>query len=150
MGAWFDSIHIKTENRDAVREALGQAAKQSRIKFLLGPPVRGWISVFPSDSGREELVSAQIARALPQAIFHLSVHDDDDFVYHFYREGRLIDRYNSDPDSFEEASEEEKQQCLGHPELFQDLIPKPESFAKLKTLLAGKSLPLSPNAWRNL
>jgi hypothetical protein len=71
-------------------------------------------------------------------MFHLIVHDDDVFFYYFYRNGQLIDRYNSWPDSFEEVSEDEKQQCQGRPELFQNLLRKPESLNKLKILLAAE------------
>jgi len=37
-------------------------------------------------------------------VLHVVVHDDDIFCYFFYRGGRLVDRYNSFPDYFAEAS----------------------------------------------
>jgi hypothetical protein len=135
MGAFFDSIHIRTKNSAAVRAALQEAAKLARCNFQVGPPVAGWISVFPGEIG-DEPVSAVIARLLPEAILHLMVHDDDFFTYHFYRGGQLIDRYNSCPDYFDEVTETEKQECRGRPELLRDLLPDPNAFAKLKTLLA--------------
>jgi hypothetical protein len=46
MGASFDSIHIRTENSDSVQKALEQVAKGSDCKFLLGPAINGWTSVF--------------------------------------------------------------------------------------------------------
>jgi WD40 repeat protein len=137
MGAFYGSIHIRTENSDAVQEALEHVAKQAKCKFLMGPVINGWISIFPDDSGQNESLSATIAVQLANDIFHLLVHDDDIFAYFFYRDGRLLDQYNSDANYFEEASEEEKQQSKGRPELFQELLRKPESLGELKTLLAA-------------
>jgi tetratricopeptide (TPR) repeat protein len=137
MGAFYGSIHVRTENSDAVRKALEQVAKEAGCNFLIGPALNGWISVFPSDSGQNDQISANIAKLVPDDIFHLIVHDDDIFTYDFYRDGRLIDQYNSCPDYFEEVSDEEKQRCQGRPELFQDLFPEPKTLGQLKTLLAA-------------
>ena len=106
-------------------------------KFLLGPPIKGWISIFPSEIGRVAPISSRISELIPNDIFHLMVHDDDVFHYYFYRTGKLTDRYNSGPDYFEQASEEEKQECKGHPELFQNLLPDPKSLSKIQKLLAA-------------
>ena len=137
MGAFFESIHVRTENADMVQKTLQQVAKVADYKFLLGPALNGWISVFPNDGGQSDRISLEIAKHLPNDIFHLVVHDDDIFFYYFYRAGRLVDQYNSDPDSFEEASEEEKQKCRGRPELFQELLCQPKSLGKLKSLLTA-------------
>ena len=135
MGAFYGSIHIRTENSAAVQKALDQLAKEANCRFLLGPPLNGWISVFPNESGQNDRISVEIAKRLPNDIFHLIVHDDDIFGYFFFRDGKLIDQYNSCPDYFEEVSDEEKQQCQGKPELFQDLLVKPESLGKIQALL---------------
>lgn len=135
MGAFYGSIHIKTENCEAVQKALDLVANEANCRFLLGPPLYRWISVFPNDSGQNNQISVEIAKRLPNDVFHLMVHDDDIFGYFFYRNGKLIDQYNSCPDYFEEVSDEVKHQCRGRPELFKDLLPKPESLEKLKALL---------------
>jgi tetratricopeptide (TPR) repeat protein len=137
MGAFFDSIHIRNKNADAVQKALEQIAKEAGCKFLIGPILNGWISVFPSDNGQNDEICAKIATLVSDDVFHLIVHDDDVFIYCFYRNGRLIDEYNSHPNYPDEDSEEEKQKCQGHPELFQDLL-KPESLGKLKNLIAAE------------
>jgi hypothetical protein len=137
MGAFFDSIHVRTENSRSVQKALEQIAKEADCKFLLGPALNRWTSIFPSDSGKDDEICAKIAKLIPNDVFHLIVHDDDIFIYCFYRNTQLIDEYNSWPDSFEEVSEAEKQKCRGRPELFQDLLRDPKSLGKLKTLLAA-------------
>src|SRR5689334_19428419 len=137
MGAFYESIHVRTENSAAVQKALERIAKEVDCKFLIGPAINGWISVFPSESEQTDRISVDIAKCLPDDILHLIVHDDDIFSYFFYRDGRLIDQYNSCPDYFDEVSEEEKRECRGHPELFQELCRQPRSLGKLKTLLAA-------------
>ena len=137
MGTFYGSILVRTENSDEVQKALGEVAQVTDHKFLLGPPVSGWISIFPDRSGQSDKTSVEIAKLLPNDIFHLVVHDDDIFSYYFYRDGRLVDQYNSCPDYFGEVSSEDKKQCLGRPELFQDLLTKPGSLSKLKTLIAA-------------
>jgi hypothetical protein len=79
MGAFFDSIHVRTENLDAVQKALNHVAKETDYKFLIGPALNGWISVFPNTSRQSNQISDEIAKRLPNDIFHLIVHDDDIF-----------------------------------------------------------------------
>lgn len=137
MGAFFGSILIKTENSGAVQTALETVGREAKCKFLMGPALNGWISVLPNDSGQNDQISVELTRLLPEDIFHLIVHDDGLFAYFFYRQGRLLDQYNSDPDYFEAVSREERNECRGRPELYQDLLPAPDSLSKLKALLAA-------------
>src|SRR5436190_13112652 len=123
MGAFYGSILVKTEDLEAIRRVLGHVARESDNRFLVGPALNGWVSIFPNNSGQNDQVSAEIAKLDSHDIFHLIVHDDDIFTYYFYRNGKLIDQYNSCPNYFHEVSEAEKEQCKGNPEMFQDLLP---------------------------
>lgn len=121
--------------------ALQKIVQRTDGKFLVGPVVNGWISVFPEED-QTEAVSADIAKVLLTDIFQFMVHDDDIFMYWFYRNGKLVDHYNSCPEYFEgmagvNVSEEEKHECSGRPELFQDLLKAPGSLPKLEELLAA-------------
>lgn len=137
MGTFYGSILVRTEDSEGVRLVLSQVAKEADHRFLVGPALDGWISVFPNNGGQSDEISSEIAKLIPHHIFHLIVHDDDVFGYFYYREGKLVDRYNSYPDYFHEGSDEEKKQTAGRPELFADLLPRPESLSQLKTLLNG-------------
>src|SRR5271165_7082884 len=118
MGAFYESIHVRTEDSEAVRKALDRLVMESQCKFLLGPALDGWISVFPDDRGPNEQISADVARLVLRDVFHLIVHDDDIFIYYFYRERRLVDQYNSNPHYFDEVSEEDEPAGQGNPERF--------------------------------
>jgi tetratricopeptide (TPR) repeat protein len=141
MGAFFGSIHVRTENKEQVLTALREIARQCDWKFLVGPAINGWISVFHNED-QDSRVSTEIAKLLPHDLFQLMVHDDDIFAYWFYRDRRLVDRYNSCPDYFEGVantvvSDEEKRESRGRPELFQDLLKDAAGLNRLKTLLAA-------------
>jgi hypothetical protein len=41
MGAFFDSMHIRTENSDVDQKALNNVAKDADCKFLLGMALNG-------------------------------------------------------------------------------------------------------------
>jgi WD40 repeat protein len=137
MGTFYGSVLVRAENSNVVRKALEVVAKNSKSRFLLGPALNGWVSVFPNDAGQNDRVSAEIAKELPNDILHLAVHDDDIFSYYVYRNGRLADRYNSCPDHFGPVSSDEKKQCVGHPEVFEHLLPNAnaKTLEKLKKLL---------------
>jgi hypothetical protein len=137
MGTFYGSILVRSEDTEAIKNALVAMANQEGCKFLLGPPINGWSSLFPNESGQNEAVSAELARVLPNDIFHLIVHDDDVFAYFYYRDGKLIDQYNSCPDYFEEVTEAERQASRGRPELLQPLISNEETLNELKTLLTA-------------
>lgn len=137
MGTFYGSVLVRTEKSDEVQKALDEVAKATNCKFLIGPAVNGWISAFPDNSGQNEKTSVEIAKRLPNDIFHLIVHDDDVFAYFFFRNGQLVDQYDSCPDYFKKVSPEEKQRWQGRPEVFQDLLTKSGSLNKLKTLLAA-------------
>jgi tetratricopeptide (TPR) repeat protein len=138
MGAFFESIHIRTEKIEEVQPALRRIAKDTGGKFFISPALNGWIGVFFSEIIERDRVLTGIAERLPNDIFHVNVHDDDIFTYAFYRGGQLIDQYNSCPDYFGEVSDEEKAAGQGHPELFQDLLGGRNSLSQLKTLLTAK------------
>jgi WD40 repeat protein len=134
MGAFYGSIIIRTEDLDGVRKALEGLAKGNSSRFLVGPPIRGWISVFPNES-QDMGVSAKLAELIPNDLFQLLVHDDDLFAYSFYRKGQLVDEYNTCPDAFGDVPEEEMRLTIAHPERFQDLMSGPEVLGKLQSLL---------------
>ncbi|MBI4027477.1 MAG: hypothetical protein HY360_21000 [Verrucomicrobia bacterium] len=138
MGAFYGSIHLRTGDVISIRTALEKVFANSECKFLVGPPLEGWVSIFPEGSGQDASISAEIAKVFPEDVLHLMVHDDDIFAYYFYRKGRCVDQYSSCPDYFGEVSDEEKRHFQGQPELLKDLLPKPENLAELRPLLGMK------------
>lgn len=139
MGGFYGSVQIRSDDRDAVRTALEQLAKEQR-KFLLGPPLNGWIGVYPDGGGQDLGVASELARRLKVELIAMLVHDDDIFAYEYYRDGHRVDQYNSIPDYFGEGvSEQERRELSGRPETFAHLASDPEKFARVRERLAAQA-----------
>jgi hypothetical protein len=135
MGAFFSSIQVRSEDRDAVKAAVESVAKESKQMFLLGPPLDGWIAVYLDDSGQGNQCATTLAKQLNTIVLSLMVHDDDIFFYNFFRNGELLNEYSSNPDYFEEVSAEEHKRLKARPDLFRELVSSPEKLAELSRLL---------------
>jgi hypothetical protein len=116
MGAFYGSVHVRSEDVVPVRQALEEIAAAGRTRFLMGPPSGGWIGVYPSDHGQDPAVSAAIAERIHAPLIHLVVHDDDVFAYVLYDAGGPIDEYDSHPDYFETAPATRWQETAGRAE----------------------------------
>ncbi len=117
-----------------MQSAAEAVAGQCGMRFFVAPPINGWITLFPSNHGHDQRPVLALAAALPSLdIVHVVLHDSGVFVYGYYRNGQLIDEFNSAPDYFDQASPEEHERQRGRPELFADL---PEvDVAKLRNAL---------------
>lgn len=100
MGAFLGSVHCRTESRHDVLEAVERVARRTRTRFLVGPPIGGWVATYPENHGQDEGVSKALARWLSCPLIHVLVHDDDVFAYFYYRENRRADQFSSRPDYF--------------------------------------------------
>jgi hypothetical protein len=136
MGAFYGSIHVRTEGREAVLDAAKSLARKGDARFLVAPVLRGWVTLFPNNNGQDERMSKTLAGRLSDEILQVIVHDDDIFSYAFYRDGKLVDQYNSRPDYFGRVSKKKKEQSRGHPETLVHLLSKPETLDELKLLLS--------------
>jgi hypothetical protein len=112
MGGFYNSIHIRTPDRAAVKSAVESIARSTNIRNLLGPVINGWVGVYPDTHGQEPNISRDIAQQVDADVLHLMVHDDDLLAYWFYRDHELVDSYWSEPGYFgEENRVEEEQRC---------------------------------------
>jgi len=137
MGAFYGSIQVRSEDRDAVKAAVESVAQESKRKFLLGPPLNGWIAVYPDDSGQDEACAAALAKRLNTILLQLIVHDDDVLIYNYFRNGELLNEYSSRPDYFEDVSAANRERLRPKPEVFRDLVNSPEKLAKISRLLGA-------------
>jgi hypothetical protein len=145
MGAFYGSVQIRTEDRDAVRKVVEQVAKKQKTRFLVGPVRNGWVGVYPENNGQDTRVAGVLAAKFPVDVLYLMVHDDDVFAYSFYQGGELVDQYNSCPDyfdgAFDEADPEEElgeegMEDGGRPEVFRHLLRSDMDLAGLQALLS--------------
>lgn len=139
MGNFFDSIHVRSESYDQIRTILTELAKKGGHKFYLAPAINGWVSVFPNNYGQISL-GVKVAKHIDSDLLQLLVHDDDVFCYWYYRNGKLIDEYNSCPDYFgEEVSAKERKRLKGRPEAFKELVGNEGKVGEIRKILRIKS-----------
>lgn len=140
MGSFYDSIHVRTESCDSVKDVLTDISKQEEeYKFYLSPVINGWVSLYSNKYG-DEKIAPEISKRLSKHVLHLLIHDDDIFCYAFYFNGDLIDEYNSRPDYFgEKVSSKEKKRLKGNPEVFRELLSDKNSIKKISKILKPPS-----------
>ena len=135
MGGFYGSVQIRGADRNTIKSVVEKLASKQELRFLIGPELGGWVGVYPADHGQDTRTGRAIARKLSGELFHLLVHDDDFFVYEYYRDGKLVDRYNSRPDYFAPVSASEARKLRGRPETFGHLAVSGDVFT-LKSMLA--------------
>lgn len=136
MGGFYGSIHIRTEPYELIKKTLHDMAKKDGYKFYLAPAINGWISFFPDNYGQIPIAS-EIAKHFRFDILQLMVHDDDIFCYWYYRDGKLIDEYNSCPDYFgDEVTIRDIERLAGRPEVFMGLVNDPCKIDSIREILA--------------
>jgi WD40 repeat protein len=136
MGGIYGSVHVRTSDLGKVVEAARAIAEKSSTTFLVGPPLNGWIGVYPSDHGAHPSVSASLAGLVSADILHLISYKEDVFSYFYYRQGSLVDAYCSYPDYFGEAPSSEPARYSGRPEAFAALLQDPGKVAEIGDILA--------------
>ena len=136
MGAWLFSLHVHSSDRALVRRAAEEVAAEHGTRFLLSPVKKGWIAFLADFSTFSENIGAALALRVGGApVFECTVADDDDFRYHFYRDGRLVDRYCAAPDAFDGIPKAERPSWRGEPNRFADLFNSPKGVTACAELL---------------
>ena len=122
MGAFYGSVQVRGDDRDAIRAAVEGLSRKTGRKFLLGPSLDGWIGIYPDDCGQDLELAGDLARRLSGEAFAVRVHDDDFFAYEYYRGGELVDAYDSAFVNGDEAFGEEPLEPNSRPEAFAHLV----------------------------
>jgi hypothetical protein len=135
MGAFYGSIHVRTDDADLVHRTLSTWVRRNRCAFFVGPSIRGWVGVYPENAGEDFTISKKLAAKIPADLVHVMVHDDDIFAYCLYRRGKLVDEFNSTPDYFKPVPARQKAKLRGRPELLADFLAGPGAIAEMRQVL---------------
>ena len=122
MGGFYGSIQFRSDDRDAVLRLAETIAKERACKFLCGPPLRGWIGLYPNSNGQDEGIASALAETWPGELLYLLVHDDDVFVYRYFRAGARIDAYWSAPGYFGDENRATQERETGNPDAYAHLV----------------------------
>jgi len=129
---------LRGEDERAVQKILQDLSAKKEWRFLLAPPLQTWIAVYPEHHGQDDRVSRAIAKRWATDVLHVLVHDDDIFCYFYYRAGKLVDQYDSNPDYFRKASAAKKARLRGEPASFRELLAE-KQLRRLEELLHPES-----------
>ena len=146
MAGFYGSLQVRGVDGASVRRVLDECARSTGTRFLIGPPLNGWVGIYPEDSGQDPELANRVAQDLGGEIFAVRVHDDDSFAYEYYRDGARLDAYDSslvDPDDLSEAESSPSQ---WRPEAFAHLVSDPPRLAALKDRLAEFAARREPRA----
>lgn len=133
MGGHYGTIHVRTEDRDAVRSSVEDLVSDRARRYLIAPAINGWVTIFPENNGQDSAVSKALATKLPdKTIIHCVVHDDDVFAYWLFEGGQTVDTYNSCPNYFSDKNPPPRG---GNAAAFSDLLANPKKVQELQSLL---------------
>jgi|SRR5580658_75838 ankyrin repeat protein len=142
MGASFTNCHVRTSDKARCSQA---ASALVSARALLTEPKKGWITVYDEASETQDIAELQrVAKGLSQKlateVFAFLLHDSDMFLYHAYRKGKLVDRFNSRPDYFGEVTTAERKKWAGNFKKLLPLAPAGVSVERIRRVLGEKAL----------
>jgi hypothetical protein len=122
VGTFFTNYQVHTQDIEACIKAATTIVKS---RALVTQPESGWISIYDEtselqDSAELQRVASELSEKLATEVFAFLVHDSDVFVYWFYRKGKLVDQFNSNPNYFGPMKSAERKKWAGQ---FQKLAP---------------------------
>jgi hypothetical protein len=122
MGAFYGSIQVRRDDRDAVLTAVERVATERGVRCLVSPVLNGWIGVYPEHYGQDDTFGAGLARELSGLVLHMLVHDSDVMVYWLWQDHQLVDSYVSRPGRFGAGDQMAQERMSGEPESFRAVI----------------------------
>lgn len=152
MGAFYCSINVRCENQQAVSE-IWKALWRPEVACFISPCQNGWVSIFP-DQCDADAGSVAISQRMNTSVLCLHVHDSDVFDYSYYKNGLEIDSFCSNPDYFNDGSDDAemmRKMLASQPELLAELLTRPEDLEKLQSILDRmKTIPLCEDNFEDL
>jgi hypothetical protein len=137
MGEFLDAIYTRGTDAETLPQQLAGAARELNCCFLVAPEMRGWTAIY-SSRGQDGEVAKALHKLLKTEVLFTLVHDGDIFCYDYYRDGKLVDQYNSRPDYFGKVSAKKRQSLAGRPELLLPLLRDPSDVGELESILRSE------------
>jgi hypothetical protein len=108
MGSTFTSYQIRSEDQPAAVAAMTPLAGE---RAYVSPPDEGWITLYDevSDEQSEDVIrrtAMALSRKLKASVLAFLVHDGSTLIYLLYRNGQIIDEFNSNADQFDAETRE--------------------------------------------
>jgi len=137
MGASFTNLHVRNSSAAAV----GAMAKNfAETRGYVSPDANGWVTVYDeaADSQNIEILcdmAAGISKELKTVVIAFMVHDSDIAFYWVYKDGSLVDEFDSCPDYFQSVDDATKQRVKGRTEVLLPLCVPGTTLGQLEDVL---------------
>jgi len=133
MGAFYYSIHVKTDDPAPVLDVVKSIAKKTKC-CLVSPLQRGWVSILPEHSKDFEKTAKLISGKLDIPLLAVSFYDGDVLSSTIYHQGKVVDLYSSHPDYFQKIEPRVVQKYHGNPEKYDLFLDSPKDIQQLGEL----------------
>lgn len=115
MGSFLTNYQVRSNSPADVVRLLAPLVDRAYIS----PAKNGWVTVYEEKSDeQDERVLSRFAQMLSSklgtSVFAFLVHDSDVLLYFLCENGREVDRYNSNPDYFQEADDDTRARVRGN------------------------------------
>jgi ankyrin repeat protein len=142
MGSSFTNCHVRTSDKARCSKAASEVVS---ARALLTEPRRGWITVYDEASETQDIAVLQrvakgLSHKLATDVLAFLIHDSDMFLYHAYRKGKLVDRFNSRPEHFGEVTSAERKKWAGSFKKLLPLAPAGVSVERIGRVLGKKTV----------
>src|ERR1035438_8858172 len=137
MGEFFYAIYTPGTDAQMLPRQLADAARELNCCFLVAPEIQGWTAIY-SSRGQDGKVAKALHKLLKTEVLYTLVHDGDIFCYDYFRDGKLVDEYNSRPDYFARVSAKKRRSLAGKPELLLPLLRDPSDVGELESILRSE------------
>ncbi len=136
MGAFFTNLQVRKSSQQAVCEAF---QKMNQGRAYVSPDAANWVTVYSEvteDQNDETLreIAGALSRTLKTDVLAILVHDSDIAMYWLFRNGDLIDQFNSAPNYFEGAGDSDEAEG-GDPDALLPLCVPGTTRAQLEQIL---------------
>jgi hypothetical protein len=133
MGAFYYSIHIKTDDFDLVHDAVKSVAKKTKC-CLVSPVRKGWISIYPEHFEGFEKTVKLISSKIDLPLLAVFLYDSDMLNSTIYQNGKVVDSYSSHPGYFQKIEHHVAQKYHGKPEKYALFLNSSEKVHRLGEL----------------
>ncbi|MGB7156713.1 MAG: hypothetical protein WBD40_01525 [Tepidisphaeraceae bacterium] len=131
MGLFLAMSGLKGVSRARLEESLAAYARDNGMSFSPTSADPSNVDVltirserlahtvlYPGHFMEWDAVSAFLSIALRTTVVSMHIHDGDLWMYVLYVDGKVVDRFNPDPEYWGELSDEERESWSGNAELF--------------------------------
>lgn len=139
MGQSCLSVHVRGTANEIIVDRVTMLAVRSGTAAYVSQGPAVWTAVYPNAEFMDAVPFAELLETLvTEHIIVVRLVDSDVLEYWYARNGEVVDHYNSCPDYYGEADEDESE-AVGNPDSFAELLDE-SARKKMAALLSPRMI----------